>query len=175
MTTGLRRPLVLTGPPAAGKSTTGEALARRRERAAYIDVDDVRQFVVAGAQAPWRGVEGAAQALLGTLNACAMARNFRAAGFDTVIVEVLTPETAAALRDDLPECLVVHLVVDVREARRRAATRPAWLTEQEFDHLHRRDSEDPPRVDVTLDVSTLDAPAQQAAVEAVWASGRPTV
>lgn len=36
-------PLVLTGGPAVGKSTTAGALARARERAAVVDVDDVEQ------------------------------------------------------------------------------------------------------------------------------------
>lgn len=173
MATGLRRPLFLTGPPAVGKSTTGKALAMHRARAAYIDVDDVRQLAVAGGQAPWRGAEGAGQARLAALNACAMATNFRAAGFDTVIVDVLTPVTAAAVREHLPGCLVVHLVVDLAVARQRAATRPMWLAEAEFVYLHHRDTTDPPLADVTLDVSSMDARAQQAAVEAVWATPHP--
>lgn len=173
MGNGLRRPLVLTGPPAAGKSATGRALAAQRHRAAYIDLDDVRQLVVSGAEAPWRGAEGAEQAMLGILNACAMASNFRAAGFDTVIVDVLTPTTAAAVRDHLPGCLLVHIVVDLTEARQRAATRPMWLTEAEFTHLHHRDTSDPPSSDVVLDVSTMDARAQQAGAEIVWATRHP--
>lgn len=54
----LRRPLVLTGGPAVGKTATGRWLAGQRPRAAYLDVDDLRQLVVAGAEAPWRGQEG---------------------------------------------------------------------------------------------------------------------
>ncbi|MEH0845970.1 hypothetical protein V6U81_26685 [Micromonospora sp. CPCC 205711] len=41
--------LVLTGGPAVDKSTTGRLLARRCARAALIDVDDIRQLVVARA------------------------------------------------------------------------------------------------------------------------------
>jgi shikimate kinase len=41
------RPLILTGAPAVGKTTCGRALAVERDRAAYIDVDDIRQLIVA--------------------------------------------------------------------------------------------------------------------------------
>lgn len=43
-----RRPLVLTGGPAVGKTTTARPLAEALPRAAFIDVDDLRQLVVAG-------------------------------------------------------------------------------------------------------------------------------
>jgi hypothetical protein len=138
--------------------------------APYIDVDDVRQLVVAGAEAPWRGTEGAAQAMLGVLNACAVARNFRAAGFNVVVVDVLTATTAATVREHLQDCLLVRLAVDLAEAQRRAATRPVWLTDQEFVDLHRQDAAAPPPVDATLDVAGMDGETQQAAVEAVWAA-----
>lgn len=43
------RPRVLNRGPAVGKSTCGRALtlAVERDRAAYIDVDDMRQLIVA--------------------------------------------------------------------------------------------------------------------------------
>src|SRR5215218_2816130 len=41
------RPLILTGGPAVGKTTRGRALAVERDRAASIDVDDIRQLIVA--------------------------------------------------------------------------------------------------------------------------------
>ena len=63
-------PLVLTGGPAVGKSTTANHVARRYARAAVIEVDDVRQLVVSGAAAPWDGAEGVAQQRLGVDNAC---------------------------------------------------------------------------------------------------------
>lgn len=168
MSTGLLRPLVLTGPPAVGKSRTGEALARRRSRAAFIDVDDVRQLVVAGAEAPWRGAEGSAQALLGVVNACAMARAFHAGGFDVVVVDVLTPATATAVREHLPDALLVRLEVDLAEAQRRATTRPVWLSDQEFTDLHHQDAAAPPPVQATINVTDMDMARQLTSVEALW-------
>jgi predicted kinase len=149
------RPLVLTGGPAAGKSVTGRGLARGLERAAFIDVDDIRQLVVAGAEVPWRGPEGIAQAVLGAEQACGLARRFLARGFDVVIADVLTPGTAAVYREELPTCRIVRLLIDLEEARRRARTRKVWLTDAEFELLHRRDAADPPDADDLLPVAGL--------------------
>jgi hypothetical protein len=169
---GLLPPLLLTGGPGIGKTTTGRQLAESRFRAAFVDVDDIRQLVVTGAEAPWRSPEGTAQAALGAQNACGLARRFATHGFDVVIVDVLTPTTAAIYRAELPSCLIVHLVVGVEEARRRANTRKIWLTEEEFELLHRRDSADPPGVDERIDVTGLDIHQQVSAVADTWV-GRP--
>ncbi|GAA2470970.1 AAA family ATPase [Terrabacter carboxydivorans] len=167
-----RRVLVLTGPPAVGKSTTARALAAGRERCAVIDVDDVRQLVVSGGAAPWDGEEGVRQQRLGAVNACALARNVSAAGIDVVVADVLTLETAGLYRELLPGCLLVHLTVPVAEAWRRAGTRPVWLTDAEFVALHEADASlvraDGLAADHVLDTGDLDADGQAAAVEGVW-------
>ena len=41
------RSLILTGGTAVGKTTCGSALAVGRDRAAYFDVDDIQQLIVA--------------------------------------------------------------------------------------------------------------------------------
>ncbi|PRY11481.1 AAA family ATPase [Kineococcus rhizosphaerae] len=162
-----RRPLVLTGGPAVGKTTTGRRLAGARTAGAFVDVDDVRQLVVAGAAAAWEP-DGPRQAALAARNACALVRNLTDAGFDVVVADVLAPATVPVYRQLLSGVLVVHLRVPFAEARRRATTRPAWLTEEEFAWLHRRDAEDPPAADVRLDVAGLDPAAQAAAVGELW-------
>lgn len=163
-----RRVLVLTGPPAVGKSTTAHALARERDRCAVIDVDDVRQLVVSGGAAPWDGEEGQRQQRLGVQNACALARNVIDAGIDVVVADVLTPGTSALYRELLPGCLVVHLTVPLEEARRRAATRTVWLTDEEFVGLHEADAAADLAADHVIDVRGLDPDEQAAAVEEVW-------
>lgn len=115
--TVMRRPLLLTGGPAVGKSSTALALARLRSRVAVIDVDDVRQLVVSGAAAPWQGEEGRRQQRPGVQNACALASHFVKAGIEVVIADVLTPVTARLYRQLLPGCLIFHLVVEVAEAQ----------------------------------------------------------
>lgn len=164
----LRRPLVLTGGPAAGKTTTGRTLAERLPRAAFVDVDDVRQLVVAGHE--WLGPEGDAQRALGVTNASALARQFLRAGFDVAMADVVTPVTARVYREELPTCLLVHLVLDVEKAKHRTAGRHNWITDAEFAELHRLDAASPPSVDERLDVSGLSPAAQQEAVEDLWAA-----
>lgn len=169
----MRPPLVLTGGPAVGKTTTARRVAGGQARAATIDVDDLRQLVVAGAAAPWDGPEGMAQHRLGVHNACGLARRFTAHGFEVIISDVLTPDTLPIYRQHLPDCLVVRLYVTRPEALRRAHTRPAYLTDAEFNDLHTRDSEDPPAADHHLDVTTLTIADQAATVAAMWADTPP--
>ncbi len=107
--------------------------------------------------------------MLGALNACALAANFLAEEIDVVITDVLTPDTAAVYRELLRGCRVVRLSAPLDETRRREATRQRWLTAAEFDTLHGDDARRPPPVDVTLDVSGLDASQQAAAIERCWA------
>ncbi len=47
MLAGVVKRQLLTRGPAVGKTTRGRALAVERDRAAYIDVDDIRQLIVA--------------------------------------------------------------------------------------------------------------------------------
>lgn len=165
-------PLVLTGGPAVGKTTCARTLAAARPRAAFVDADDVRQLVVAGAAAPWEGLEGRAQHALGARNAAALGRGFHAVGFDVVVADVVTPATAAVYRAELPSCLLVHLRISLAGARRRAATRPVHLTDAEFVLLHGWDAADPPQSDVALEVDGLSLDEQVAAIRRCWEASR---
>ena len=151
-----------------GKSSTAAALAEMRPRAACIDVDDVRQLVRSGGAAPWAGEEGRRQQSLGVQNACALARRFLRAEFDVVISDVVTTATAPLYRRLLPGVVLIRLVVPIEEARRRAATREVWLTDQEFDDLHTADRQNPPLVDHDITVRDFTLPQQAAAIEAMW-------
>jgi hypothetical protein len=166
-----RPPLVLTGPPAVGKSTAARSLASARPRCAVVEVDDLRQLVLTGASAPWEGEAGARQRLLGARNACALAANFLAEEIDVVITDVLTPESAVLYRELLPGCLVLRLSAPLSETRRRSASRHRWLTSAEFEALHDHDTAHPPTADVTIDVTDFDVPRQAAAIEGEWAEG----
>jgi len=133
-----------------------------------MDADDLRQFVVAGAQPLWQGDEGAAQHRLGAQTTSLVAASFLRAGFDVVLADVVTPRTAADYRTGLPDCVIVHLVVPFAEARRRAATRHVWLTDDEFVLLHRLDTDDPPDVDHRVDVASMSFEQQVDAVDEIW-------
>ena len=151
-----------------GKSVTARALAEGRPRCAFIDVDDVRQLVVAGAAAPWKGEEGREQQRLGVTNACGMARNFVAVGIEVVVADVLTPETCDLYRRELPGCLIVHMTVEFPEAERRAASRKVWLTDHEFRMLHDADAANPPAADHRIQVDRLDLQNQAKRVASLW-------
>lgn len=164
------RPLVLTGGPAVGKSSTATELAALRPRAAVIEVDDVRQMVVSGGVAPWKGQEGLRQRHLGVRNACDVAVNFTQADIDVVITDVLTPASADLYRQFLTECLIVRIVVTFEEAQRRAATRKLFLTAGEFEALHRADRLDPPPTDHIVEADLLSPGAQARVIHDLWTS-----
>lgn len=164
-------PLVLTGGPAAGKSSTALTLAATTPRTAFVDVDDVRQLVKNGGAAPWDGPEGARQQVLGVRNTAALARNFLASGFNATIADVVTPSTLALYRQLIPDVLVVRLNLNFEEARRRASLRRVYLTSDEFQALHRQQA-DALDVDHELDVSALDLDAQVDEVRRLWRGNR---
>jgi shikimate kinase len=166
----LVRPLILSGGPAVGKSTCGRILAESRERAAFIDVDDIRQLVVAGDATLWSGVEGEKQLLLAARNTTALVHNLSAAGFDVVAADFVTPDSLRVYKAELPDCLVIHLAISRKGALRRAATRPVHLTADEFDLLHRL-IDTPPQADVVLDVDGFTVDQQTRAIAELWMRG----
>ncbi len=130
--------LILTGPPAAGKSTIGPLIAQQLEQCAVLDVDWLRRMVVQPHIAPWRGEAGLAQLRLGAQNACAMARNCAAAGFAVVILDVLTNETAHLYRTALADlgCQLVLLLPSLASALQRNRERGQFLTDAEVELLY---------------------------------------
>jgi predicted kinase len=161
------RPLLLTGGPAVGKTVTARALAESTARCAYIDVDDVRQFVKSGGAAPWDGEEGRAQHILGVRNAAALAANFRADGFDVTMSDVIDAELLQLYRELVPGIMVIRLSITRAMARSRAQTRRVYLTDQEFETLHRQQLA-PLETDADIEVSGLTLEAQIDAVRAAW-------
>ncbi|RKR75929.1 hypothetical protein [Frondihabitans australicus] len=162
------RPLILSGGPAVGKTTCGRLLAGERPRAAFIDADDIRQLVVAGSATLWNGPEGLAQHRLAARNVASLCRDFAEAGFEVVVADVVTAEVLETYRRELPTAFVVHLAIGLDGARDRAATRRVYLTDDEFDLLHRMLA-DPPPVDLVLDVDGLSLGEQTARLREAWA------
>lgn len=161
------RPLILSGGPAAGKTTCGRILAASCSQAAYIDADDVRQLVVSGGRTLWSGKEGEAQHELSAHNVVVLAQNFMGAGFDVVIADFLTRESLAVYRAALPEAFVIQLKLPLNEARRRSRTRTEYLTSGEFDLLHQRAAKNI-AADLVLDVTGMSIKDQSAAIQEVW-------
>lgn len=105
------------------------------------------------------------------LNGCALARNFLDGDIDVVIVDVLTDSTAELYRALLPDVLILKLEVGLREAEKRAETRPVYLTPEEFRSLHHQ-QRDFTGSDIRLDVTRLSAQDAAAHVKDIWLSGR---
>ena len=168
-----RPPLIVTGPPAAGKSTSARRLAATRQRCAVVDVDDIRQLVVAGHAAPWDGGEGAAQHRLGAENACRLALNFGAYGLDVVLTDVVTDAVWPVYAEQLPGAVVVHLRISAAEARRRFDSRPRHLSEAEFLRLwgDDRGTRHPGAYELVVDRLTVTEQVQ--ALESLWRRAPP--
>ena len=84
---------ILVGPPAAGKSTTSQALASKFNRSIHIPVDDIRDMVVSGLVLPgleW-SPELVRQISLARESAIHMARTYQRAGFVAVIDDFIDP------------------------------------------------------------------------------------
>lgn len=122
--------LVLTGPPAAGKTTVARAVADRVARSAVVDVDAVRAMVRRGHVATWYPGEGTAQHRLGVRNACLLARSFVEAGFKVVVADVLTAATLPDYHAGLAGLTVrvVRLLPTLEVAQRRNRDRGVWVT-----------------------------------------------
>jgi chloramphenicol 3-O-phosphotransferase len=104
--------LILTGPPASGKTTVAVALAERYDRVAHIDVDVVRHFVTPTGFAKPRSPERRHQRLLGARNGSALARNFLADRFGAIIDECFDePDLLPVYLDELkPANADIHVV-----------------------------------------------------------------
>jgi predicted kinase len=166
----VRPPLLLTGPPAAGKSTTALALARLAPLGAMIDVDDLRHLVVSGHAAPWEGDSGRVQQELGVGNACELARRFQAAGVEVVMADFVTSTTAEMYRRHLRDVQIIRLRLPLDVSRRRAQLRPVRINDQEFDDLYRLDSADSFPVNHVVDVANLGLDQQIEAIHRLWSA-----
>jgi hypothetical protein len=84
--------LIITGAPAAGKSTVSRLVAERLTRSARLNGDPIHELIVSGfvwglGEPP---EEAAHQAQLTKKNLCALAANFADAGFTPVIDTLIT-------------------------------------------------------------------------------------
>ena len=147
--------LLLTGPPAAGKTTIAAALAERAtEPLAIIEVGTLRHMIVEPHSASWDGEEGHRQQLLGVRNACVIAQNFDATGFHVLIVDPITEESVARYREELV-LTIVRLLPNWEQTMIRSQTRDEPLRFRERELLYEQQKQ-LQAADITIDNSSLD-------------------
>jgi chloramphenicol 3-O-phosphotransferase len=152
--------LVLTGAMAAGKSTVAELLAARRPRAAHVRGDVFRRMVVSGRvdMTPDASPEALAQLRLRYDLAVATAEAYAAAGFDTVVQDVIIgPELADVVaRITTRRRYVVVLAPSVASLEQReqdrAKTGYTSFSPADLDQVLRQET---PRIGYWLDSSDL--------------------
>ena len=121
--------LLVGGPAGAGKSTVAVAWCRTRHRAVLIDLDEVRDLIIAGRADPQVLTPLQAEQYELSVRACvALARVFLAAGYDVALETVFEPEAFTQRWRPLLAGLAWHLVVlrpslPVTLARSRARTK----------------------------------------------------
>ena len=135
--------LIITGPPASGKNTVADAMAKHLENFAVVDVDDLRDLVARPLVDVWEGDEGEKRRELGARNACALVGNFHDSGFDTVVLDVLTDATADIYRERLGnfDLSIVLLLPSESEINTRLLSRPDYLARGEIGRLYRQQTE----------------------------------
>lgn len=153
---------LITGPPAAGKSTVARLLARRLDRGVYLEGDFFRQSIVTGRKemTPDASAEAVEQLRLRYRLAATVADLYCQAGFTVALEDVvagpLLSEYVRLIRSR-PLHVVVLLpsaeVVAAREAARPHKGYTHWAIEE----LHGGFVNDTPRIGLWLDTSEQTA------------------
>ena len=132
-----RAVFLISGIPAAGKSTVSHLLARRFDRGVHIDADVLRGMIVSGnawasqeppvnpLAEPGLKEEAERQLRLRAKNAALLADSYFAAGFTVVLDEIAIGERLQDFRDDIQSrpLLLVNLAPRLDVVRERDAGR----------------------------------------------------
>jgi tRNA uridine 5-carbamoylmethylation protein Kti12 len=150
--------VVLTGPAGAGKNTVAVELTKQLDHLAVIDGDDVRQMVRQPHKAPWEGEAGATQHELGVQNNCSLARSFVKAGYDVLILDVVSQNLVSTYRRELSSfpCFIVSLLPSREVIRARNQQKPSYLQPQEIEWTYQK-QEQLTDFDERIDNSSLGA------------------
>lgn len=134
--------LLLTGPPAAGKNTVAELVAKRLDKCAVIDVDVLRQMILNPRREPWEGEEGPLQRSLGVDNACSLTRNFAGSGYSVLVIDTMTDAMVSDYRRQLSglDPWTVQLLPSEDEVAARLLSRPDYLSRGEVNWMYHQQS-----------------------------------
>ncbi|MCY4639755.1 MAG: AAA family ATPase [Chloroflexi bacterium] len=132
--------VLISGPPAAGRSAVARALCERFDRMLHVDVDVLRSWVVAGYRHPRaRDEQALEQRLLAIRNASAIARECSALRYACLIDDTALAADLEAYREALAGAgAPLHAVtlLPSREARREGAGGRAGGAPEEAGSLH---------------------------------------
>jgi chloramphenicol 3-O-phosphotransferase len=121
------RVVLFGGPAGAGKTTLAAAWCATRQRAAHLQLDDVRSLIVSGLADPQSGGPLVGQQYdLAVEATCAAARAFALSGYDVAIDDVLEPAPFERIwRPNLQDLdfQVVIVLPQLNEVLRRSAGR----------------------------------------------------
>jgi predicted kinase len=154
---------VISGVPAAGKSTVARLLARRLDRAVYVPGDAIRAMVASGGAdtAPGAGDAQLDQLLLRYQAALAIAHVYLEAGFDVIVEDVIIGQVLRRFLAlvPVPEMHLVFLdpdtatLADRDRDRSKTAYGERWNVRQLRDVLHLETA----RIGLWLDSTGLSA------------------
>jgi chloramphenicol 3-O-phosphotransferase len=173
--------LVLTGPPASGKSSVAEALAERYDRVAHVEVDTLRHFITPTGYIPPGRPGFERQQALAVRNACALAANFIAERIAVIIDDVIVTEADLSLYlDGLKAAAapvhVVRLMPRVEVCLERNRTRrEGRMNPERVETVYREMAAVPQLRGVTIDNSELTAYQTSDKLQALTTSGQSLV
>ncbi len=133
------------GPAGAGKSTLARAWCAMRERAAHMELDEIRHLIVSGLGDPQKPDDlQEEQYRLSVAATCALARTFVDGGYDVAVDDVLEPRDFAQYWQPRLDGLAWKLVVvlpSLDETLSRSAQREKGVREEHTRAQHARCAE----------------------------------